>query len=292
VPFLLLALVPACFAFNPVAGRALADTFGPATLTLLRWSLSGLAIGAFALMRSSERWKAPFSHLLWLAVLAAFGMGFCSVAAYAASRTTEATNIGLIYGCASAFIAAWEIFARRQAASASLIAGISVCLLGAMLIITKGHPDTIASLRFNPGDLWATAGMLVFVGYTIALRRVPARLTPLSQFVVMSAGASIAVLPFAAGEVLSSGLPIFDAGAVPWLAVVVLATGIGAYLGYNVSLTVNGPVLTGAALTLTPAFAAIEAVALIGEELRWYHAVAILLVVVGLVLISRGQRAR
>lgn len=292
VHLLLLALVPACFAFNPVAGRALADTFGPATLTLVRWSLSGLAIGMFALMRSGERWKAPLSHLLYLAVLAALGMGFCSLAAYVASQTTEATNIGLIYGCASAFVAAWEIIARRQAASASLIVGISVCLLGAMLIITKGRPDTIASLRFNPGDLWATAGMLVFVGYTIAMRRAPARLTPMSQFAVMSVGASIAVLPFAANEIVSMGFPLIDARAAPWIAVVVLATGIGAYLGYNVSLTLNGAVLTAAALTLTPAFAAVEAMALIGERLRWYHAVAILLVVVGLVLISRGQRAR
>lgn len=290
--FLLLALVPACFAFNPVSGRALTETFGPATLTLVRWSLSGLAIGVFAFMRSGERWKAPFSHLLWLAFLAALGMGFCSVAAYVASRTTEATNIGLIYGCASAFIAAWEIVARRQSASASLIVGISVCLLGALLIITKGHPDAIASLHFNPGDLWATAGMMVFVGYTVAMRGAPARLTPMSQFAVMSVGASIAVLPFAASEIVSAGFPILDARAVPWIAVVVLATGIGAYLGYNVSLTLNGPVLTGAALTLTPAFAAVEAIALIGEKLRWYHAVAILLVVVGLVLISRGQRAR
>ena len=100
---LLLAFVPACFAFNPVAGRALVDAFGPATLTLVRWSLSGLVIGTVALMRPGrERWHAAPSHLLWLAVLAAFGMGFCSIAAYVASRTTEATNIGLIYGCASA----------------------------------------------------------------------------------------------------------------------------------------------------------------------------------------------
>ena len=59
---LLLALVPACFAFNPVAGRALVDAFGPATLTLVRWSLSGLVIGALALMRPGyERWQAPLS---------------------------------------------------------------------------------------------------------------------------------------------------------------------------------------------------------------------------------------
>ena len=171
---LLLALVPACFAFNPVTGRALVDAFGPATLTLVRWLLSGLVIGTLALMRPGyERWRAPLSHLLQLAVLAGLGMGFCSIAAYIASRTTEATNIGLIYGCASAFVAVWEIVAGRQAVSALLLFGISACLLGVILILTKGHPHTIVALRFNPGDLWAAAGMLVFVGYTVAMRRVP-----------------------------------------------------------------------------------------------------------------------
>ena len=290
---LLLAFVPACFAFNPVTGRALVDAFGPATLTFVRWSLSGLFIGLLALTRPDyERWQAPLSHLLKLAVLAALGMGFCSLAAYVASRTTEATNIGLIYGCASALVATWEIVARRQAASALLVVGISACLLGAILILTKGHPDAIAALRFNPGDLWAAAGMLVFVGYTVAMRRVPACLTPMPQFVVMSVGASIAILPFAASEIVSMGLPVIDGRTLPWIAAVVLATGIGAYLGYNISLTLNGPVLTAASLTLTPAFAAIQAMALIGERLGWYHAAAILLVVIGLMLISRSQRAR
>ncbi len=290
---LLLALVPACFAFNPVAGRALVDAFGPATLTLVRWSLSGLVIGTLALMRpGSERWQAPLSHLLQLAVLAALGMGFCSIAAYIASRTTEATNIGLIYGCASAFVAVWEVVAGRQAVSALLLFGISACLLGAIFIVTKGHPDTIVALRFNPGDLWAAAGMLVFVGYTVAMRRVPARLTPMPQFAVMSVGASIAILPFAVSEIVSTGLPVIDAWTLPWIAVVVFATGIGAYLGYNISLTLNGPVLTSASLTLTPAFAAVQAMALIGERLGWYHAAAIPLVVIGLMLIGRSQRVR
>jgi len=290
---LLLAFVPACFAFNPVAGRALVDAFGPATLTLVRWSLSGLVIGTFALMRPGhERWQAPLSQLLQLAILAAFGMGFCSVAAYVASKTTEATNIGLIYGCASAFVAIWEIVARRQTASPQLLVGISACLLGAILILTKGHPGTIAALRFSPGDLWAAAGMLVFVGYTVTMRRVPARLTPLPQFAVMSVGASIAVLPFAAAEIASTGLPVIDGQTLPWIAAVVLATGIGAYLGYNISLTLNGPVLTAASLTLTPAFAAVQAMALIGERLAWYHAAAIALVVTGLLLVSRSQRPR
>jgi drug/metabolite transporter (DMT)-like permease len=131
--------------------------------------------------------------------------------------------------------------------------------------------------------------MLVFVAYTITMRRVPAGLTPMPQFVVMTLGAGLAMLPFAAGEIASAGLPVIDERTLPWIAVVVLATGIGAFLGYNISLTLNGPVLTSASLTLTPAFAAAQAMLLIGETLHWYHAAAIPLVVAGLMLINRSQ---
>jgi hypothetical protein len=58
--FLLPALVPACFALNPVIGRAMADTLGPASLSVLRWSLSAAIVAVMALARGrDERWLAP-----------------------------------------------------------------------------------------------------------------------------------------------------------------------------------------------------------------------------------------
>lgn len=286
----LLALVPACFALNPVTGRALADAFGPASLSLVRWSLSGLIIAAIALARWRwERWRARPSHLVLLAVLGALGMGFCATAAYLAARTSEATNISLIYSCASALVTASEIATGRQRPTGALLAGIAACLTGAVLILTRGHPQALLALHFTVGDLWAAAGMLGFVLYTIAVRRLPGTLTALPQFVVMSLGATLALLPFAAVEIAAAGLPAIDARTLPWLAGVVLATGIGAFLGYNFALKLNGPVLTSASLTLTPAFAAVQAMALIGEQLAWYHAAAIALVVAGLMLINRDQ---
>jgi drug/metabolite transporter (DMT)-like permease len=287
---LLLALVPACFALNPVTGRALADAFGPASLALVRWSLSALVIGAVALLRwRAERWRASPRHFWRLAVLGALAMGFCAYAAYVAAQTTAATNIGLIYGCASAFVAAWEIAAGRQRLSWRLLSGIGACLAGVVLILGKGHPRVLLDFAFTPGDLWAAAGMLVFVGYTVAMRRVPPTLTAMPQFAVMGAGATAALLPFALLEVAASGLPRPDERLLGWLAAVVLATGIGAFLGYNISLARNGPVLTSASLTLTPAFAAVQAMVLIGEQLGWYHGAAIGLVVAGLLLINRDQ---
>jgi drug/metabolite transporter (DMT)-like permease len=286
---LLLALVPACFALNPVIGRALADAFGPASLSVIRWAFSALIVALLALARGSgERWLAPGGHLLRVGVLGAFGMGFCAYAAFAGARTSPATNIALIYGCTSAFVAAWEIAAGRQRLTASLVTGITACLAGVVLIVTRGHPEVLQNLSFTPGDLWATAGMLVFVVYTIVLRRTPMTMTALPQFVVMSCGATLALLPFAGMEV-NTAVPVPELWMLPWLAAAVLAAGIGAFLGYNIALKRNGPVLTSAALTLTPMYAAGLAVLLIGEQLAWYHGAALVLVVAGLLLVNRGQ---
>jgi drug/metabolite transporter (DMT)-like permease len=291
---LLLALVPACFALNPITARVLADVLGPASLALVRWSLSGLVIAAIALaLGRGERWRAPPRQLLRIGVLGALGMGFCAYAAYMAARTTEATSISLIYGSGSALVAAWEMAAGRQRAGWRLLLGISSCLAGVALIFSKGHPDALLNLTFTAGDLWAAAGMLGFAGYTIAMRRVPATLTTMPQYVVMSVATTLTLLPFAITEVAAAGgLPALDGRALAWLAVVVLATGIGAFLGYNISLLRNGPVLTSASLTLTSSFTAVQAMLLIGEQLRWYHGVAILLVVAGLLLINRDQARR
>jgi drug/metabolite transporter (DMT)-like permease len=290
--WLLLALVPACFALNPVIGRAVMESFGPATLSVVRWSLSAAVIAAVAAVRGpAERWHAPPLLTLCIALLGAMAMGFCAYAAFIAAHTAEATNIALIYGCAAALVAAWEIAAGRQRASPSLLLGIALCLFGAVLILTRGHPGILRDWTFVEGDLWSTAGMLVFVVYTVALRRVPAALTAMPQFVVMAGAATLALLPFAAVEIAAGGLPPLDARTLPWIAAVVLFAGIGAFLGYNVSLGRNGPVLTSASLSLTPIYAAGLAIALIGERLAWYHGIALALVVTGLLLIDRGRAA-
>src|SRR5262245_17803890 len=284
---LLLALVPGCFALWPVIGRALTDNFGPAALSLVRWSLSAVVVALIVAMRStSEQWRAPAGHVLRIAVLGALGMGFYAYAAIAAARTSLATNIALIYGCSAALVASWEIAAGRQRPTASLASGIAACLAGIVLIVTRGHPEAVLSVKFTPGDLWATAGMLAFVVYTVLLRRTPATLTALPQFSVLGAAATLALLPFAVAEVEAGSL-MFAAWTLPWLAAAVFVTGIGALLGYNIALARNGPVLTTASLSLSPVYGAGLAMLLIGEQLAWYHAAALVLVVAGLLLVNR-----
>ncbi|MDX2201956.1 MAG: DMT family transporter [Hyphomicrobiaceae bacterium] len=286
---LLLVLVPACFALNPVIARAVIDQFGPATLSVIRWLLSALLIALGALWLGQQSgWRAPARSLLGISFLGVLGMGFCAYAAYEAARTTQAANIGLIYGCTTAFVAAWEVAAGRQSAKGLLLAGIAACLLGVLLTLTKGHPEALRDLSFAAGDLWAAAGMLVFAFYTIALRRMPPSLSPLAQFTAMSAAAALAFLPLAGIEVAQIGWPVLGPRTLAWLLALVLLAGIGAYLGYNISVRRNGPVLTAASICLTPIYAALQAMVLLGEALAWYHGAALVLVVTGLLAINRA----
>ena len=129
---LLLALVPACFALNPVIGRALADVLGPATPVGAALGCCRLLIAALALARGKgERWQAPRAHLLRVACSACWAWAFAPTPP-SRPRAPAATNIGLIYGVRQRL--GRGLGDRSPAASAptgGLLLGIAACLVGA-----------------------------------------------------------------------------------------------------------------------------------------------------------------
>ena len=168
---LLLALVPACFALNPVIGRALAEQFGPATLSVMRWALSALLVALLMGLRGeAERWHASAGLITRLGVLGILGMGFCAFAAYEAARDRSHQHRPHLR-LHQRVRCRLEIAAGRQRATPMLGFGIATCLFGVVPILTRGHPGVLQDWTFTAGDLWAAAGMLVFVIYTVALRR-------------------------------------------------------------------------------------------------------------------------
>lgn len=291
--YLLLALVPAAFAANPVIARALAPVVEPATLTFLRWSFSALIIGAIAFWRGrEERWSTSPRLMIEIILLGMIGMGFCAYAAFAGVKTTTATTVGLIYATTAALVAAWEIMRGRERLSIALVAGLALSLGGVVMLLTKGQPLAITELGIGRGELWAIAGTLGWVLYTIAMRGRAAAVSPLALFTIMSLAASVAALPVMMAEISTVKPPPLDGIFGVWVAALVLVTGVGAFLGYNLSLKRNGPILTAASLALVPLYVAGMAVVLLGEDVRWYHGAAIALVTGGLGFVNWSRMAR
>lgn len=287
--FLLLVLMPAAFALNPVVGRALTGVFEPGQLTFVRWLAAGMLIALLAIGRKSERWR-PRSGGWWrILALGALGMGFCGYCAYAGAQAGTATNVSLIYASTTALVVLYEIVSRQVRPGIVLIAGVGLCLAGAMAIITRGRLDLIAAIEPSVGDAWALAGMVGWAVYTIAMKQERSGLSPLALFVIMSLAGAAATLPLAVLETARTGAPGLDLHALGWIGTLVLVASVGSYLSYNLAIRRSGPILTSAALSLSPLYTAVMAMVLIGEQLAWYHAAGGALVILGLATINLSR---
>jgi drug/metabolite transporter (DMT)-like permease len=285
--FFLLALMPAAFSLNAVVGRALTGLFLPAQLTTVRW-LGAAALVALVALWGSKRecWRPGPQGWPRILILGAFGMGFCSYAAFAGAQASSATNVGLIYTATAALVVLFEIVTRQARASALLILGVALSIVGVATIVTKGHLNEIAQISFNVGDLWAVGGTISWAGYTVAMKRQKSDFTPLALFVVMGIAGALAATPFAVLETAVSGPPVINATSMTWLAAGIIISSVGSYLSYNLALRRCGPILTSAALTLSSVYTAVFAVLLVNEQLGWFHVAGGALVIGGLGLIN------
>ena len=285
--FFLLALMPAAFSLNAVVGRALTGLFLPAQLTTVRW-LGAAALVALVALWGSKRecWRPGPQGWPRILILGAFGMGFCSYAAFAGAQASSATNVGLIYTATAALVVLFEIVTRQARASALLILGVALSIVGVATIVTKGHLNEIAQISFNVGDLWAVGGTISWAGYTVAMKRQKSNFTPLALFVVMGVAGALAATPFAVLETAVSGPPVINATSMTWLAAGIIISSVGSYLSYNLALRRCGPILTSAALTLSSVYTALFAVLLVNEQLGWFHVAGGALVIGGLGLIN------
>ena len=239
--------------------------------------------------RAGRDWQLSARELPRLLFLGALGMGFCSFAAYAGVKTATATTVGLIYACTAAFVTLYELLRGLTRPSLTLFAGLIACVTGVAVVLTRGDLGQLATVAIGQGELWGLAGMLGWAGYTIAMKRQPPGLTPLALFTVTSILGAVAMLPITIVEISERGLPPLNGPILMWLSGLVFISGVGAFLGYNWSMKLNGAVLTSASICLVPLYIAGMAIVLIGEDVSWYHAAAIALVVGGLGLINLSK---
>ncbi len=289
---LLLATMTTSFGSNPVIGRALMGLFGPAQLSVLRWTIGAMLFALVALARGSrERWPADgreWGALLGLGVL---GLGVCSYASYRGVQHTTAMSFSLIFACTTAFVVACEWVLGQARATVLLLAGMLLCLAGAATIVTRGELHQIAQLQLNRGELWALVTVAAWGTYTLIIKRTRITATPFVVFVVTCIAGAVTNVPMAWHETLQQGLPVIAPVHIAWLAALVLFGGAAGFIAYNMAVARVGAVITSAAMTLNPLTTAVLAMLLLAERMGWFHVVGGALVIAGLVLINL-DRAR
>jgi drug/metabolite transporter (DMT)-like permease len=294
----LLTIPPLLWAGNALVGRALADSAPPLLLNALRWGAALLILLplGWRAIGSAERRAEIRQRWRPLALLGLLGVGAYNALQYLALQTSSAINVTLIASSAPVWMMLLGAFFYGERPSAGQMAGAALSLSGVLLVLVRGDLAQLGALRLVAGDLWMLLASLSWAAYSWQLARPPASLRGSQRpawnwaefllvqamFGVVWAGAA------AAGEM---ALPHHTLQWTPALAAALIFLAVGpsllAYWCWGLGVAAVGPAMAGFFSNLTPFFAAVMSMALLGEPPRLYHGAAFVLIVAGIVLSNR-----
>lgn len=291
----LMTLPPLLWAGNAVVGRLAVGSVPPLTLNAMRWMLAALLLLPFAWQVLREP-RALLDRWPVLLKLGTLGVGLYNALQYLALQTSTPINVTLI--AASMPVCMMAIGALRYGVRPGRAQwlGAALSVGGVLLVIARGDPAALARIQLVRGDLYMLAAIVAWGFYSWMLARPPASMRGeagpgwrWSELMLVQTLFGLVAAGGAAGvEQLAGAPPIaWNGWIVAALVFVAVGPSLVAYRCWNLGVTRAGPAVAAFFSNLTPVFAALLSTLLLGEHPRWFHAVAFVLIVAGIVASSR-----
>jgi drug/metabolite transporter (DMT)-like permease len=244
----------------------------------------------FARTHLEHDWPALRAQLPLMVLLSATGFALNNALSYWALQYTQALNALLIQSSGPLFVGLWSLTLFGVRLTPAQLAGITLSLLGVLIIILHGDFRALASIQFNKGDLMFAAAIFAFGLYSALMPGRPK--THLLSLISFTTGCgALLLLPFSIWE-LSTGFTLkFDALTLATLIYVVIFPSTLAYLFFNRGIALIGPNRAAPFFHLIPVFGSAMAILLLGEQPHLFHLVGYLLVLAGVVIASRKASA-
>lgn len=287
--YALLLLTTLLWGGNAVAGKLAVGQVSPMLLVFFRWVLAVSILLPFTVPKLRQDWPVVRRNLPLLAALGACGFALFNIIFYVALNYTTAINVSIEQaGMPILIIVANFLFFGTRAGWLQLI-GVVLTVGGVVLTASHGSPEQLLKLGVNFGDAIMLVAVVLYSGYSVALRLKPA-LHWQSLMLVMAISALITSVPFALWEV-ASGKAQFPtlAGWAITLYTALCASVISqvAYIRGNELIGANR---AGLFINLVPIFGTLLSILLLGEDFHFYHALALALVFGGIWLAEHGSR--
>ena len=287
-PYVMLFLAPLFWATSNVTGKLGKAWLSPYAFTFWRWLLATALLSLLFRRQIRADWPQLKARAGWLFVVGGSGFVLFNVVLYGAfARGASVVNVSMITALIPLAVLVDVCFLRGRAHPLQWL-GVALSFVGVLWLVSRGEPLALRENGIAPGDSLALVNVVIYAGYSLALRRAP----PVhwaSLLWAMCTAATLVSVPFYAAElwVRRFHLP-------PWqgwllLAYVVLFVSILSKLFYMESVLVIGASRAALTMNLLPVFGALVGVAVFADErLGGYVLVALALVAAGIGLSEWG----
>lgn len=287
--YLLLLATTLFWGGNVIAGKLAVGHVSPMLLNALRWGFAFAVLLAIGWRRLLTDWLEIRRNLPLLAALGAFGFAIFTAAMYSALNYTTAINVSIEQASMPMLIFAANFLLFRFRVSWLQMLGFVLSIAGVALTASHGDPARLLALDVNFGDLLMLVGVVVYAGYTVALRFKPA-IHWQSLMIVMTAAALITGLPFVAWEFHSGSGIVPDGFGWAVVAYTVIFPSIVSQVFYMRGVELIGANRAGLFINLVPIFGTLLSILILREAFHLYHGIAMALVLGGIWLAETSGR--
>ena len=287
--YILLLLTTLFWGGNSIAGKLAVDHISPMLLTTMRWSVATLIMLAIALPQARVDWPVIRRNLLLLLALGTAGFTMFNLALYSAVIFTSAINVSIEQAGMPMLIFVANFVLYRMRVAIGQIVGFSFSLMGVALTASHGDVTRLAELDVNVGDAIMLIALVVYAGYTVALRYKPA-IHWKSLMLALCVAALVSSIPFSAWEIATDRAIWPDAQGFGVVAYTALLPSILSQAFYIRGVELIGANRAGLFINLVPIFGTLLSIMILGEEFHLYHAAALALVLGGIGLAEHSGR--
>lgn len=288
---LLLLVPPLLWAGNAVVGRAVHEMVPPLTLNFLRWGLATLLLlpMGYSIFRSGS---GLWTNWRRYALLGLLGVGLYNSLQYLALHTSSPLNVTLV----AASMPVWMLLIGRIFYGVAIrhlqLVGSVLSLLGVLVILAQGQWSQLRHLYFVAGDLLMVIAAIIWSFYSWQLTRAH------DSEDIRRSWATFLLAQVLFGAVWSGAFAVVEWSVTDWhiawgwglalaLAYVAVGPAVIAFRCWGAGVQRVGPTTAGFFNNLTPLFAALLSLFMLGDTPKLYHAVAFGLIVCGIVLSGR-----
>jgi drug/metabolite transporter (DMT)-like permease len=290
-PHILLIITMLAWAGNAIAGKLAVGYVSPMMLTFGRWLVAFIFIWFVSWREVRKDWPTIRANLPYLLLMGCAGFTLFNVLFYSAAKYTSGINISIEQAAIPLFIFIGNLLVFRIKTTPRQMLGFGISIIGVILTVTGGNVLHILNSGLNFGDFLMLIAVIVYAGYSIGLKSKPA-LHWKSFFTVMVTAAFLTSIPFAVWEI-THGLAIYPLSMRGLLIVLyaALLPSIVSQIFYLLAVGKLGANISGLYINLVPIFGTFMAIVILGEPLRWHHAVALVLVVGGIIYAQTKNNA-
>jgi drug/metabolite transporter (DMT)-like permease len=178
----------------------------------------------------------------------------------------------------------------KEKINLSRIIGLVLCIVGVIIIISKGKIDLLTNFKFTSGDLWMIGSALGWAVYSIYLLNWKSSFSLMARFTLIAFFGALSLMPFYIIEEAYFFDTAFNANFLFWVLFAAISPGIIAFTLYTKVQKYVGASLAGFVLYLYSVYSAIYGIIFFNETLLNFHYFGAGLVFLGVYLARKTIR--